>query len=199
MLTSIVIHKPPLVQLTDPQLHRLIYSNWDFQQALSALTFLMEDCDFLVKYSPVELRRFRCYETSCIASFARPFEMSRGQTTVGLKAIGVRLNTNESKLKDKIISLRRKVVAHSDEDYMHFRGGILRPFEDSAIGMPMLQYSETLHLLESDMRPLERLLRMLLAQIAKALFDIAQSAPERLSVYKTPVQPARRGLTTRSS
>jgi hypothetical protein len=173
--------------LTDPQLHRLIYSNWDFQQALSALTFLMEDCDFQARYGRVELRRFRCYETSCIVSFARPFEMSRGQTTVGLKAIGVRLDDDESRLKDKIVSFRRKVVAHSDEDYMHFRGAVLRPFEDSPIGMPMLQYSETLHLAESDLRPLEKLLHRLIALVSKALFEIAQYAPERLSVYKAPV------------
>ncbi|MEA3085971.1 MAG: hypothetical protein QOC89_3668 [Paraburkholderia sp.] len=37
----------PLSNLTDGQLQRLIYSTWDFQQALSALTFLMEECDFL--------------------------------------------------------------------------------------------------------------------------------------------------------
>lgn len=36
----------PLSNLTDGQLHHLIYSTWDFQQALSALTFLMEECDF---------------------------------------------------------------------------------------------------------------------------------------------------------
>ncbi|WP_242615587.1 hypothetical protein [Sphaerotilus mobilis] len=177
------------VSLTDAQLHRLIYSNWDFQQALSALTFLIEDCDFQAKYSPVELRRLRCYETSFIVSFARPFEMSRGQTTLGLKAIGVRLDSKDTQLKDKIVSLRQKVVAHSDEDYMHYRGVVLAPFNDSAIGLPVLKYSESLHLEESDLRPIEGLLQRLLTHITKALFQVAQSDPERLSVYKTPIQP----------
>ena len=46
----------PLSNLTDGQLQRLIYSTWDFQQALSALTFLMEECDLEARYNRVELR-----------------------------------------------------------------------------------------------------------------------------------------------
>ena len=179
-----------LNELTDSQVWRLLYSNWDFQQALSALTFLMEDCDFQAKYSPLQLRKFRCYETSLVVSFARPFETSRGQTTIGLKAIGVRLNDQESALKEKILALRRKVVAHSDEEFMHFRGTILSPFDDSPIVVPLLQYNEMLHLEETDLRPLEELLRMLTTKITKALFDIAQVAPDRLNVYKSPEQPS---------
>ena len=53
-----------LERLTDSQLRRLVYSAWDFQQALSALTFLIEDCDYDRLHNVLELRRFRCYETS---------------------------------------------------------------------------------------------------------------------------------------
>ena len=153
------------------------------------MTFLMEDCDFQARYSAVQLRRFRCYETSVVVSFARPFEASRGQTTIGLKAIDVRLDEQESILKDKVVSLRRKVVAHSDEEFMHFRGTLLRPFDDSVLALPLLRYSETLHLEETDLRPLEKLLHRLIAGISKALFEIAQFTPDRLNVYKAPGQP----------
>jgi hypothetical protein len=72
-------------KLSDAQLQRIIYSLWDFQQALSAITFLLEECDFGAKYHFVELRKFRCYETNIIVSFTRPFETSRGHTSLGLK------------------------------------------------------------------------------------------------------------------
>jgi hypothetical protein len=175
-----------LSNLTDSQLHRLIYSNWDFQQALSALTFLMDECDFQASYDRVELRKFRCYEASLIISFARPFETSRGQTTLGLKAIGVRLDPQENALKLAMLSLRRKVIAHSDEEFMHFRGSTLQVFDDLSIKMPHIQYVESLHIQEEQCRPLEGLLRRLIRQISKAIFDLAQVAPDRLDLYRKP-------------
>jgi hypothetical protein len=75
----------------------------------------MEECDFEARYNRAELRKFRCYEASLIISFARPFEPSRGQTTIGLRAIGLELNPEETRLKEAMLSLRRKVIAHSDE------------------------------------------------------------------------------------
>lgn len=171
---------------TESQLNRLIYSNWDFQQSLSALTFLMQECDFHSKYSRIDLRKFRCYEASVVTSFARPFENSRGQTTLGLKAIGVRLNTQEKELKEQILNLRRKVIAHSDENFMHFRGEILRPFEDSPLCLPFFHYVESLYIEEAQCKPLEELLRKLIGGISKALFQLAQDYPDWLNRYKQP-------------
>jgi hypothetical protein len=176
----------PLSNLTDGQLHRLIYSTWDFQQALSALTFLMEECDFAARYNRVELRKFRCYEASLIISFARPFEPSRGQSTIGLRAIGLPLNPEETRLKDAMLGLRRKVIAHSDEQLMHFRASTHQPLEDSPISLPLLQFTESLYIEAAQCRPLETLLRKLLAGIGKALFALAQAEPERLNLYKQP-------------
>lgn len=180
----------PLSNLNDSQLHRLIYSNWDFQQALSALTFLMEECDFQAQYGRVELRKFRCYEASLIISFARPFEPSRGQTTLGLRPIGVQLDPQEIALKEVMLNLRRKVIAHSDEALMHFRGSTHRPLEDSLISLPLFQYVESLHIKEAHCRPLETLLRKLTSSISKALFELAQAAPDRLTLYKQPDAPS---------
>lgn len=174
-----------LSHLTEGQLHRLIYSTWDFQQALSALTFLMEECDFEARYNPVELRKFRCYESSLVISFARPFEPSRGQTTLGLRAIGLQLTPQEIELKDAMLSLRRKVIAHSDEQLMHFRAST-HPLEDSPFSLPQLQFIESLYIKETQCRPLEELLRKLIAGICKALFALAQVEPERLNLYKQP-------------
>jgi hypothetical protein len=175
-----------LPELTDAQLLRLVYSQWDFQQALSALTFLLEECDFDEKYSAIKLRRFRCYESSIIISFARPLEGSRGKTALGLKGIGIELSQAEKELRDRVIDLRRKVVAHSDEDAMHFKGIILQPFDDIGIKIPLFKFQETLHLAQDDLRPLEALLRKLTYAIGTTLFQLAQVSPERLEVYKAP-------------
>ena len=80
-----------LSEVSDTQLSRIVYSIWDFQQALSALTFLMADCDLDGRYSKVELRRFRCYEAQVIISFCRPFVESRGSNSLSLKKLGMRL------------------------------------------------------------------------------------------------------------
>ena len=173
--------------MSDAQLLRAIYSNWDFQQALSALSFLLEECDFGAKYNYIQLRKFRCYETSVIISFSRPFESSRSATALGLKAIGVRLEREELALQQKVLNLRRKVVAHSDEEAMHFKGVLLQPFEDTDIQLPHFRYSESLHLHEHDFQLLDRLLRRLIHGITGALFAIAKTAPKRLERYKAPV------------
>ncbi|MDO9013235.1 MAG: hypothetical protein Q7U84_00430 [Polynucleobacter sp.] len=184
------MHKPTppanFPELTDAQLLRLVYSQWDFQQALSALIFLLEECDFEERYSAIQLRRFRCYESSIIISFARPFEVSRGKTALGLKAIGIELSPSERQLRDRVMDLRRKVVAHSDEGAMHFKGVILQPFDDVGIKVPLFKFQETLHLAQDDVRPLETLLRKLTHAIAAILFQLAQVSPERLEVYKAP-------------
>jgi hypothetical protein len=176
----------PAPPMTETQLGRLIYSQWDFQQALSALTFLMEDFDHEAPYNKVQLRRFRCYETSVILSFSRPFEISRGRTSLGLRAIGVHLEEEELALKAKLLALRRQVIAHSDEDYMHYRGTMMKPFEDLAIALPLFQFDESLHLTAHDFRPIEALLYKLMHAISEKLFAIAREDPARLHVYRTP-------------
>lgn len=181
-----VMNKITAPTFTDAQLLRLVYSTWDFQQALSALTFLMEECDFQAKYSKVQLRKFRCYETSIIISFARPFETSRGRTSIGIKAIGVKLDTEELNLKNKLLELRRKVIAHSDEDSMHFTGTLMQPFEDTQTKFPLFNFKETLHLEQGELRPLEELLRKLIHGISTTIFQISQTNPTKLEIYKSP-------------
>ena len=61
------------------KLTRLMISSHDFQQALSAATFLLEEVDESAQYSLPELRRFRCYETNMVIGYARPFSMAKGK------------------------------------------------------------------------------------------------------------------------
>lgn len=176
----------PVPDLTDTQLIRLIQSCGDFQQALSALTFLLDECDYAAKYSAVELRKLQCYENSAIVAFARPFEVSRGRTALGLRAVGVQLNADEEKLKNEVIELRRKVVAHSDEERMHFKISTIQPFEDSPISLPVLLFQESLRLESRKTEELVALLRKLIRALSETIFSIAQLQPERLNAYKAP-------------
>lgn len=97
---------------------RLLYSLGDFQLALSAAAFLSE-CDPDEKYSKVELRRFRCYETTMIMGYARPFSEAKGEIPrLTLKMTGAKLNDEQRALHQKFLRLRNKVIAHSDAEMM---------------------------------------------------------------------------------
>jgi hypothetical protein len=161
---------PRIAKISDAQLLRIIYSLGDFQQALSALTFLLEECDFDSKYNHIEFRKFRCYETNLIVSFTRPFEASRGHTSLGLKTINLQLNEGENLIKEKVLNLRKKVFAHSDEEFMHFIGSVLYPFDESKIGMPIFKFQESLYLEYDELRSLEELLRKLIYSITITVF-----------------------------
>lgn len=96
---------------------RMLYSLGDFQLALSAAEFLKElDPDEPI--NKVMLRRYRCYETTLIISYGRPFSASDGIPRLSLKMAGVQLDSKEQALHNKIIRLRNKKIAHSDADMM---------------------------------------------------------------------------------
>ncbi|WP_425665444.1 hypothetical protein [Sinorhizobium fredii] len=103
-------------------LKRLIISHADLQMALSAITFLCE-IDDDATYGKVELRRFKCYETTFVVSYGRAFTKNRGTKfpVVPLKRIGVDLTPSERTLHESILDLRHKVYAHSDEAFTHVR------------------------------------------------------------------------------
>lgn len=146
----------------------------------------MEECDFYAKYTVVKLRRFRCFESTAIISFARPFEGSRGPTVVGLRAIGVQLTQQEKQIYERVMRLRRKVVAHLDDDEMHFNVQLIQPMEGSDLQVPLFRFQESLYLTFAELRPLETFLRRLTHAITSALFRLAQSDPDRIEGYRTP-------------
>jgi hypothetical protein len=169
--------------------HRIIYSSWDFQQALSALTFLCEECDFDKQYSNVQLRKFRCFETTAIVSFSRPFKVGRGRKALDLSAIGFKFSEDEESLKDTVLRLRDKIVSHSDEEEMEYRTHSFRILDDSDLRMPAAIFRESLYLNEDEYNALESLLHRLLHTIAKYKFKFAQSNPELFEQRKRPAEP----------
>jgi hypothetical protein len=170
--------------------HRVIYSGWDFQQALSALTFLKEECEFDRKYNKVELRRFRCFETTLIVSFSRPFKAGRGRESLDLSKIGFEFTEEEAILKNKLIKLRDKVVSHSDEEEMHYKSYSFQVYDDKDIRMPMTIFNESLLLDESEIRGIEMLLHRIHDKLARYKFELVQSQPELFDKAKTPAPKA---------
>lgn len=171
------------MNLTERQLIKAIYSSWDFQQALSALTFLLEECNFDSKYDKVSLRRFRCYESNLIISLSRPLEPTRGGIVLGLKNLNIEFTPREKLLIKKISDLRNKVIAHSQEDEMHFR---TNTFPVDEFNIPDFRFSEQLFLSEQELYEIEELLHKTLAQMSRFFFKVAQENPELLTKYQEP-------------
>jgi hypothetical protein len=71
---------------------------------LSALTFLVEDCDFEETYNYIDIRRFKCYENNFIISYSRPFTSSRGDLP------------NKMTFEDIVIKLDASSVATEEEN-----------------------------------------------------------------------------------
>lgn len=101
------------------RLLRLMMSALDFRQALSAATFLLEDCNWSATHRNEAMRRFKCYETTMVVAYGRPFAQAKGHTApFSWKQIkpGFQLEEAEAALHDKLINLRNKLHAHSDAD-----------------------------------------------------------------------------------
>ena len=124
----------------DARRRRLLYSLNDLQQALSACEFLYE-CDEDASYSKVELRRFRCFETTLVVSYARPFTQSRGGTLpLTMKMVGLKLSGENRALHARLVDMRNTIMAHSDEEMMRMTTQL---FDVSEEGEPPLHLIQT--------------------------------------------------------
>jgi hypothetical protein len=171
----------------DRQRLRLLYSLGDFQLALSAADFLYE-CDPDKKYSKVELRRFRCYETTAIVSYARPFSKSNGEIPPlpFKKIIAPHLNDGQKQLHWRLIDLRNKVFAHSDEEMMRM---VSRTFpitfhDDMEFQFLETVFDEGLTLIGEDARQLINLIRFASHAVVKRLYNEIQEQPDDFNLRK---------------
>ena len=176
---------PITKKFNDAQLNRFVQSSIDFQHSLSAVTFLQEDCDFDQKYNHVQLRRFRCYESSAIVYFGRPFVKSKGHEVLGFDRFGIKLTKKEKILKDQVLDLRNKMVAHVDVEKMHFR--INTHFIDSPdMFVPEVRFNEGLLLNQQLVEDLEDWLIAVRHQMNSVIWNLAQTQPQLLERYIHP-------------
>jgi hypothetical protein len=102
------------------QLLRLIMSRLDIGHALSAATFLLEECDWTKRHGIETMRRFKCYETTMVVAYGRPFAQSRGHTTPlrwSLLGHEFKLEPEEKALHARMMDFRNRLHAHSDGDF----------------------------------------------------------------------------------
>ena len=157
---------------------RLLYSQRDFQIALSALTFLSE-IELEVHYPITELRRFRCYLDTAAISYWRPF--SKSPNLPSLKTTDLHLCAIESDLHEPIHVYRDKVVAHSDIDYM--RVGFHTFDVLDGISFPHLRFDEALELTD-QIDPWMSLIRKIMHIGTERLWEIAQTVGPGKSFIK---------------
>jgi hypothetical protein len=162
---------------------RLLYSLGDFQLALSACQFLYE-CDPQSQYSKIELRRFRCFETTLIIAYGRPFSQSEGGVPpLTLKMTKAEFTDQERALHRRLIRMRNKIIAHSDRELMRMTTQTfdmpLRDDEENGPRFVFVQsvFDEGITLLGDLLIDTNELLHKLYQSTYKTLSDEAQKDP----------------------
>lgn len=164
---------------------RLLYSLNDLEQALSACEFLYE-CEENSSYSKIELRRFRCYETTLVIAYTRPFTQSRGAgTPLTLKMVGLKLSNDRRALHDRLMDMRNKITAHSDSEMMRMT---TQPFDVSMRdGKPPMYFIQTVFdegitLLGTLLIETNELLREVYQALVETLHKELQANPEAFNI-----------------
>ncbi|MDA5243092.1 hypothetical protein EXN32_12455 [Agrobacterium tumefaciens] len=173
-------------------LKRLVIAHADLQQALSAITFLGDELDENAQYSKIELRRFKCFETTFIVSYGRAFTKSNGRyDQLPLKRIGIRLTPRERELHQLIVKLRQTVYAHSDEDFAHVRLDVsTMEFPNGPFVLPHMQFDHGLEFANFYKREAAAyLIRKIMDGLFEAVQRLATRQPET-SLYVKPTQNA---------
>lgn len=111
------------------RLLRLMMTALDFRHSLSAATFLLEDWDGSKSNDTKELRRLKCYETTMVVAYGRPFAQAKGAIApFSWKQIkpGFQIKPDEVEIHNRLIEHRNKLHAHSDGNFTQIRPEIWR-------------------------------------------------------------------------
>ncbi len=164
---------------------RLLYSLNDLQQALSACGFLYE-CDEANAYSKIELRRFRCYETTLVVAYTRPFTQSRGaMTPLTMKMIGLKLTAERQALHERLLEMRNTIMAHSDSEMMRMTTEAFDvPLRDGEPPMHFIQtvFDEGVTLLGALLIETNELLNEVYHAVYHTLHKEVQANPELFNI-----------------
>jgi hypothetical protein len=169
----------------DARRRRLLYSLNDLQQALSACEFLYE-CEENSSYSKIQIRRFRCYETTLVIAYTRPFTQSRGAAApLTMKMVGLKLSNDRRALHDRLMDMRNKITARSDSEMMRMT---TQPFDVSMRdGEPPMYFIQTVFdegvtLLGTLLIETNELLREVYQAVVETLHKELQANPESFNI-----------------
>lgn len=170
---------------------RLLYSLGDFELALNAAAFLSE-CDSDEKYSKVELRRFRCYETAMVMGYTRPFSEAKGAIPrLTLNMTGAKLDDEQRALHQKFLRLRNKVIAHSDAEMMRIVTKTHSMKFDDGRDFVFFQtvFDEGLSFVGLDLVLAKELLHIVHGAVYEKLIEQAQFQPAEFDLRKDYLNP----------
>lgn len=125
------------------------------------------------------------HEAACVVAFYRPFTTNGSGVALSRKTIGVKFNDADSEIFHKIRDVRNRVVAHSDEDAMHFRIDPF-PMPDIDIKVPQLTFDDGLLFDQDEYFAIERLLHRMLNGVHHIIWKYTQKFPEDITLYKKP-------------
>jgi hypothetical protein len=163
---------------------RRLYSLGDFRLARSATDFLA-DCDPTATYSKEELSRFRCYETTAIVAYTRPFSDSKGEIPpLTLEMTSAKLNKEQNALHGSLIKLRNQVFAYSDVEMMRMVSKSYPMTITSDFEFTFLQavFAEGLTFIGPELLSLQELLRIVHNGLYASLIEEAQRHPEHFNL-----------------
>jgi hypothetical protein len=128
---------------------RMMYSLTDLQLASSAIAFLSE-CEWDEPISKVELRRYKCYETTALIAYTRPFVESRGGLHLTFRMFNFTPSNSQLATQREVMRLRNKLIAHSDFDMMrmvsqHFKLPLREGQEDFVVFQAVFDEGLTFH------------------------------------------------------
>lgn len=119
------------------KLNRVLLSVRDFQQALSAATFLYDELDDA--HGLVAMRRLRCFETNMVVAYARPFSMAHGPVSrLKLTDLAIELDEERTALHQRLIEQRNRLYAHSDAEIVPMSVGVINTIIEE--GRPDFQF-----------------------------------------------------------
>ncbi|MFZ5734384.1 MAG: hypothetical protein ACOY4O_16730 [Pseudomonadota bacterium] len=165
---------------------RLISALGDFQLASSASAFLAE-VDVAERYSTKQLRRFRCYETSLIIAYTRPFTQTKGTVPrLSIKMTNAKLTQEQSSLHGRVMELRNKITAHTDEEMMRFATTTFPLDQDNGTDFHFLQmeFDEGLTFIGNELWEFDTLLRTVSAATYRTLLEQVQANPAAFRIRK---------------
>jgi hypothetical protein len=153
-----------LNQIAWNKLNRILLSSRDFQQALSAATFLYEDMN--EASGLVATRRLRCYETNMVVAYARPFSMAHGPIAkLKMSDLEVELTEHHQALHSRLIERRNRLYAHSDAEVVPMSVSVMNTIfggdkPDFQFVMP--HFDETCSFTDFEVRRVQELCGLLL-------------------------------------
>ncbi|WP_417243623.1 hypothetical protein [Celeribacter sp.] len=164
---------------------RMMSALGDLSLARSGMVFLAEAHED-VHYDFEDLRRFRCFEHAAIISYCRPFTAKGKFPKLGLKQCGINLSEKENELHRRVLRMRDKMVAHSDEEFMNFTSMIL-PIDvsQSDLRVPIVRHDEGIYFSKyMDQIEFRELITTIEFGVYRKLLETAHKEPEKLNLVK---------------